>query len=247
VKTHIIYFILSLFFLNINPTFSQEWKNLKAYRKETGKKDLLAGQWLEKDRKMNTDIWKNANKHNLTLEKGNQNYKTISQIRDFYLWFESERLKQGHEIKWIGVAQVVAGQLSLMDRNFIRVVIIRNKDVVNFANEASIKVFEYAFPQLRNVLSSEKLIVSHEAQKWDDDYGTKEQCEILEPIYQKLSPKTLNQLDRMVKGKGIYRFGVRKRMRYEGSIEDCKVRFAHAANKISPYIERKTNRKNHKN
>jgi len=29
-------------------------------------------------------------------------------VRDFYLWFDDERKKQGHEINAIGVAAVVA-------------------------------------------------------------------------------------------------------------------------------------------
>src|SRR5207344_3450371 len=120
-----------------NSVASQEWKNLKSYQKETGKVSLTDGCWLKKDRKQHNEAWSKANVFNLSLENGNLKYETISQIRDFYIWFDLEIKKQGHEIQWIRTAGMVANQLSKMDCGFIRIFVVRNKEVVAFANEGS--------------------------------------------------------------------------------------------------------------
>lgn len=225
-KTKLFILFLSLI-INKNVGYSQEWKSLNAYKKETGHTVLQEGCWLKKDRKRQTQTWKEANLYNISSQNGNLKYKTIRQIRDFYSWFALESEKQGHEIKWFGIAQTVANQLSKLDSWFIKCFIIRNKEVVDFANEGSVKVFEFAFPQLKNVYFSKDVIKGATAENWDVEYGTKEQCEVLEPLYQKLSTKALWKLDRMAKGKGIFSLAVSNDLKYVGSIEDCHARFEH--------------------
>lgn len=214
---------------------AQEWKNLKLYQKETGNTELQEGCWLKKDRKNQTTIWTQANKYNLNEDNGFQKYENISQIRDFYIWFDKQRQEQGHEIQWFGIASVVSKQLSNLDSGFIRFFIIRNKEVVHFGQEGSKKVFEYAFPKMKFIYFSETIIKGKEAENWSSEYGMKEQCEVLEPLYENLSPKALSKLDRMAKGKGIYYFGVPKELRYEGSIEKCDVRYEHGIKKVLTY------------
>ena len=144
-------------FISAQFAFSQEWKNLKEYEKTTGTNVLKNGCWLKKDRKRNTETWKQANAYNLSLGNGNLNYKTISQIRDFYFWFDEERKKLGHEINTIGIIAIVADQLSNFDNWFIRECIVRNKEVIWFGNEGSKKVLAYAFPLLQEVYSSDNM------------------------------------------------------------------------------------------
>jgi hypothetical protein len=97
--------------INVNLAFTQEWKSLKSYQKETGNTVLFDGCWLKKDRKRQTEVWKRANKYNLNIENGNKKYKSISQMRDFYFWFDEEIKKQGHEINWIIIAATATNQL----------------------------------------------------------------------------------------------------------------------------------------
>jgi len=233
-----------MFILSTNLAMSQEWRNNKSYRKQTGNITLLDGCWLKKDRIKQTDVWKNANRFNLSLKNGNLRYKTISQIRDFYRWFDCERIKRGHEISWIGIAGLVAGELSKLDNGFIRYFIVRNKDVVNFANEGSTKVLAFAFPQLNRLFFSQQIIKGIDAENWDHAYGMNEQCLILDSLYAKLSPKALCKLDRMAKGKGIFSLGVPKRLRYAGSIDDCKARYEHGKYKVFQYYV--TTKKSHR-
>ncbi len=220
---NLIFFLI----LNYNLSYSQEWRNFNSYKRETGHSTIDQGCWLKKDRKKKTEVWQNANSFNLYITNGYLKYKSISEIRDFYSWFEEQRKIKGHEIKWIGVSKIVANQLSNFDNSLIRFFIVRNKEVTQFANEGSAKVFEFAFAQLQSVYFSKEPIKGEAAQKWDYDYGTNEQCLILEPLYQKLSPRAILRLNRIAKGKGIFSLAVKKQMKYIGNIEDCHSRYEH--------------------
>ena len=224
-----------IFLLNIQLTFSQEWKSLRKYKKGTGKTVLQNGNWLKKDRKRNTAVWQQANKFNLSLDNGNLKYKTITQTRDFYLWFDTERKKLGHEINGVGVAALVAGQLSHFDNFFIRTFIIRNKEVIWFGNEGSKKVLAFAFPLIREIYFSKKLLKGQKAKDWDIKNGKIEQCNIVEPIYNQLSEKAVNKLEHIAKGKGIYNLGVKNELKFEGNIRDCTLRYKHAFTKLYHY------------
>ncbi|MDF1672506.1 MAG: hypothetical protein P1U41_03320 [Vicingaceae bacterium] len=232
-RTFII--IGSLFLLVLNTCDAQEWKNLRSYQKETGGQSLKDGCWLKKDRTKQSANWIEANQYNLQLEKGFDKYKSITQIRDFYFWFDSERVKQGHEIKWIGIAAIAANQLSKIDVGIIRFLLVRNQEIVKFANEGSKEVLQFAFPLLKEIYFSNEIIKGADAKNWGALYGKKEQCEILQPIYDELSPKALKKLERMAKGKGMFCFGVPKQLKYKGKIEDCQSRYEHGLNKLIPY------------
>jgi hypothetical protein len=226
-----------IFLAGINFTQAQEHRNFKSYIKETGNSYLRDGCWLKKDRKKQNEVWKKANIYNLSLENGNTRYETISQIRDFYHWFDVEREKLGCEIKWIGIAAIAAGQLSKLDDGLIRLILVRNKEVVKFANEGSRQVLEFAYPHLKEVYFSTKIITGKEAENWDFEYGKIEQCEILDPLYKELSQCALRKLNRMACGKGLYRFGVPKELKYTGNIEDCQARFEHGINIMIPFYQ----------
>lgn len=229
------------FLLNTQVVFSQEWRNMNAYAKVTGKNVLQEGCWLKRDRNKNTEAWQQANKFNLGIDHGDFKYATISQIRDFYIWFDEERKKQGHEINGVGVAAIVAGQLSNFDNFFIRVFIVRNKKVVWFGNEGSKKVIAFAFPLLKEIYFSTDTLLGEEARNWDIANGKLEQCKIVEAIYNQLSPKEIRKLERMAKGKGIYNLGVKKELKFEGDIRDCKARYEHAFTKLYQYYQKNIN------
>jgi hypothetical protein len=232
-------FFFPLFFLFLSSfVFSQEWKSLNAYQKETGNTTLQQGCWLKKDRTKQNEVWSGANQFNLSAENGHLKYRTITQIRDFYAWFDAERQKQGHQIQWAGVAQVVASQLSKMDCALIRGFIVRNKEVVAFANEGSKKVFEFAFQKLQKVYFAKDPITGDSAVAWDTDYGMQEQCDILGLLYTRLSPKALHKLEGMAKGKGVFALAVTKQLKYEGEISDCQTRFRHGL-KIQAFLKNK--------
>jgi len=167
--------VFFLLILNAYNGFSQEWKNLRSYKKVTNKNILCKGCWLKKDRKRNTKIWEKANTYNLSINDGYLKYQKISQIRDFYRWFDKARKKNGHEIISVGIMAIVATQFSKIDNYFIRKIIIRNKEIIWFANQGSKNVLKYYFPLLKNILFSEKILKGEQAKQWDvkNTYFTK--------------------------------------------------------------------------
>jgi hypothetical protein len=108
---------------------------------------------------------------------------------------------------------------------------------VKFANKGSKQVFEFAYPLLKEVYFSTEIIKGKEADNWDQEYGKIEQCIILDPLYKELSQNALRKLDRMACGKGLYRLGVPKELKYTGSIVDCQTRFEHGINVMIPFYE----------
>jgi hypothetical protein len=234
-KTGIIVTPVLVFLMSLNLASAQEQRNLKSYCKETGNSFLQDGCWMKTDRRRQNEAWKKANLYNLSIVNGNTKYITICQIRDFYAWFDSEREKLGHEIKWIGIAALAASQLSKLDNGFIRLFVLRNKEIVKFANEGSKKVLEFAYPLLKKVYFSNEIIKGKDAENWDLEYGMTEQCIILDPLYKKLSQRALCKLDRMASGKGLFKLEVPKELKYFGRIEDCEARFEHGINQMIPY------------
>ena len=234
-KTPLFKIFFILVFIHNQAIFSQEWKNLRAYQKETHHKKLLEGCWLKKDRKNKTVVWKRANAFNLTLKNGNRKYKSIHEIRDFYLWFDTSIKEQGHEMQWIGAAVIAADKLSHLENKFVQTLIVKNPELVAFVKEGSQKVFEYTFPKLKTIYFSKKIIKGITAKNWDINHSDVEQCVILTPLYEKLSKKSFSQLEKMAKGQGIYALGVPKKLRLEGDLKDCEARILHGVQKLLPF------------
>jgi hypothetical protein len=241
-KSTFIIKITLLLLLNSSFAFAQEWKSFRSYKKETAKLTLSDGCWLKIDRKRRTSTWEKANKYNLTLKDGNSKYKTISQIRDFYSWFDRKRIELGHEMEWIGIAAIATQQLSKLDAGFIHFFIVRNNELKLFANEGSKKVFAYTFPKLKELYFLNMPIQGISAKKWDKNHSMNEQCTVLAPLFEKLSKKAYKKLDRIVKRKGIYSIGVPRKLRFEGELIDCKARIKYGNQKILPLYVAKNNK-----
>jgi hypothetical protein len=237
----LIVFIVICFKLSIQVSFAQEWKNLKTYQLYSQQDTLTDGHWLKKDRLNNTTVWQKANAFNLSLSHGYVKYKSISEIRDLYLWFDEERKKQGHDVIIFGVAAIVAEQLSHFDNYLIRTIIVKNKEVINFGNEGSKNVLTYFFPYMKTIYFSKEKLTGKAAENWDKKLGKFEQCDIVEPIYTSISTKGIKILTKMAKGKGIYRLKVKKDLRYEGEIRDCELRYTHAFTKLYRYYLKNPN------
>lgn len=233
-KTKTNLYVIS-FLATLNILFAQEWRNLHSYKKETGSSTLKEGCWLKRDRKNQTIIWQQANIFNLQKTNGYLQYKSIEQISDFYNWFDIERKKLGHEIQWIGISSIATGQLVKIEHFAVRKFIIRNKEIVQFANDGSKAVLKYAFPNMKKLYFSKEILKDKAAENWDLEFGKNEQCIVLEVCYQKLSTKALYKLERMAKGKGIFYLAIPKQIKYEGNVANCNDRFEHGLHKLIPY------------
>ena len=208
---------------------------MKKYKRETGAKELQPGFWLTKDRKKNTAVWNKANTYNLKSYKGYKKYKSVSERRDFYLWFDQARRLKGKSVEWAGYAAIVSGQIAKLENHFLRIAVVHNKEIIAFAEEGSYRVFDFAFPLLKEIYFSRINLTADQSSQWDLMLGEIEQCEIIEPLYLQLSKKNLKKLNRMAQGKGIYSLGVKKAIRFEGDISVSKNRVNHMYSKLQPY------------
>lgn len=224
-----------LWLMGMQNAVAQEWKDLRGYTKSTGRNVLQEGCWLQKDRIENTATWKQANKYNLGLINGHFKYTSIRQIRDFYRWFDQERKIVGIDQDVVGIMAIVAGQLSYFDNGFIRHVMVRNKEVIWFGNEGSRKVLAYAFPFLKQMYEPQNIPDQIRSKKDALLFLKIEQCQIVEMLYQELSPQAIKKLTRIAQGRGMYGLGVKKELKFEGDITDCEVRYAHVLSKLYPY------------
>lgn len=234
-------FLLFFVFTISTSIFAQEWKNLKAYQKSTGQETLAKGHWLKKDRKRNTQQWQNANLYHLEREKGYEAYTTIKQRRDFYKWFDEWQTQQGHELQWVGAAYIVAGQFANTETWFVRTFVIRNVDILNFAQQGNQAILNDVYPELQKIYQSDILLTGEAATKWDSEYGYREQCVIIESFYEQQDEKVIQKLDKMATGKGIFRFVVPKSIRFQGDITNCEDRYKHGKEVLPLYYQQHKN------
>ncbi len=170
----------------IDPLGDKEYESMKAFRKATGNKKLGSGDWLTKDRSGNTDIWKNANAHNLQQEKGHEEYTNIEQRAAFYGWFQEDTKAKGFETKWAGAASEVANAINMMTWKVGGITDALNyssKDARSFANTGNRMIFEDAFPKLRNLNNGEVIKDKQKAINWDATMLSQEQ-NLIQPLYQ---------------------------------------------------------------
>jgi hypothetical protein len=232
-----VVFILLFYFLSNDFCYAQEWKNLSTYKKEAGFSVLEEGNWLRKDRKRNTAVWKSANIFNLLNEQASSKYTNIHQIRDFYIWFDEVRKEQNHEVNWVGIAAIAAGNLAKLDNSFVKIFVTNDKEIQTFAEQGSRKVFDFAIPELKKIYFLEQLLTGEEARNWDYKYGRIEQCDILSGIYNKLSDKAIKKLQKMAEGKGIYSLVIPKELKFKGDLKNCEARYNYSINTLLEYYK----------
>lgn len=233
-----VFLLIFTFIISIAAT-AQEWKNLKSYKKATGQTVLKQGNWLKKDRKRNTEQWQNANKFHLKQENGYDAYTTIQQRRDFYKWFDTWRKQKGHEFQWAGIAAIVSGQFANTENWFVATFVIRNADLLEFAQQGNQAVFNDVYSGLYNVYLLDSLITGEAAANLDNSYSYREQCVIIDKLYEQQDKKVVKKLSKMAKGKGIFRFVVPKSIRFQGDIANCEDRYRHGKDILPLYYQRK--------
>lgn len=228
----IVLFVLALGFSL--PTHAKEWRNLKQYQKSTHNTDLSASDWLTSDRKQNTLVWQHANVYNLNNNKP-QEYQSIIQRRDFYIWINQELMAKGHEVIWQHMAHYISCKLRLME-TFPHGVFISGK-VKKYAHKASEAVFDNAFEDLKNIFNSNEILINDQANVWDKTMLQNEQFIWIENIIKTIDKKSLKQIEHMAEGKFLYALMVPKEIRFEGDISNPEERFNYAYNIFRPYFK----------
>jgi hypothetical protein len=195
------------------------------------------GDWKFDDRINGTDVWKNANKHNLQQKKGYKEYNSIEQRADFYKWFQHETDSKGYETNWAGAAHIVAMQMSNIHGPFVSVMDNDiEADVIQFAEDGNKAIFENVFEKLKD-LNNGPVLKGKSANDWDKNTLTVEQRDIVGPIYKRQRPEVLKELSKMAKGKGLYEFGVPKSLRFNpnGNVNVWKQRYRHGMTVSLPF------------
>ena len=214
--------------------FAKEWKNLKAYQKETKRDSLILGEWLTKDRKQNSITWQNANAYNLS-HLNSEAYTNVGQRLGFYRWIEQELKQKGNEIHWVIMAGFISDKLSKIGvfpyKYFVK------KSTIYYTNIGSEVVFKNALPYLKNVLGADEVLKGEAAETWDLEMLHREQYEWVESVYSIMDAKSLEQISEISKGNGIYGLFVPNELEFTGDLKNAEDRYLYAVNVLLPYCK----------
>jgi hypothetical protein len=228
------YILIVFIFCTYNLLTAKEYKSLKDYQSETGKEKLQQSDWLHKDRKNNSSTWQQANiynlENNLPLE-----YETIQQRTDFYLWLYKSLDKKQEEVVWPKMAYYISHKLENI--NSFPFSVFTRKEVKLYAAQGSETVFVKAFQRIKDLYFSETILKSEDALNWDKSIIHEEQYVWLQEIYSEIDNKTLKTIDKMAKGKCIYRFMVPKEIAFSGDLSNKENRYNYALNILRVYCK----------
>ena len=212
--------------------YAKEWKTLLQYQKATHNLALPDSDWLRSDRSKNTLVWQNANIYNL-IHNNVQEYKSIIQRRDFYIWIDHEFKIKGHEVIWQKMAYYISGKLKVLE-SFPHELFI-SKRVKTYVQLGSEVIFNEAFKHLKSLFLYDGVLKDEDALKWDQKMLHDEQFIWVESIYKIIDQKSIKKIKNMASGKFIYAFVVPKAIRFYGDISDPEERYLYAINIFRPY------------
>lgn len=205
---------------------------MKSFTAETNKEVLTQSDWLTSDRKNNTETWQNANLYNLN-ENLPHEYEAIIQRRDFYFWYYQEVEKKGHQIIWPKMAHYISNKLKLIKTFPFN--IFMNKSMKTYSIKGSETVFNAAFVELKKLFFADQIVIDEDALMWDEDMLYTEQHDWLAPIYNTMNTKDLKRIERIAKGKFLYKFLVNKKVKFKGDIANANERYNYAILTLRPY------------
>jgi RHS repeat-associated protein len=132
------------------------------------------------------------------LASGNfSNYTTINQRTNFYRWTQDRANAEGFKVRWPGAASEVAANIDKADDAWIVAIGFSNQESAAFANAGNKAIFNDAFPKIANLFSGIPL-TGQGAKLWDMQTLAEEQT-LIQPLYERLSPSTFNDLSGLAK------------------------------------------------
>ncbi len=115
--------------------------------------------------------------------------------------------------------------------------IFTKREVKRYAARGSETVFLKAFEKIKALYFSESILKYEEALAWDETIIYEEQYVWLQEIYSEINQKTLKTIDKMAKGKCIYKFMVLREIVFFGDLSNKEDRYDYAINKLRPYCK----------
>lgn len=194
-----------LFFLLLSTQHADalEYPDETAYFKANplGKHDGNDGHWLKIDRKHHNTIWNTANNINLPKADGFNQYQAIAERSDFYKWLQHRTDSLGFETRWAGIAAITTKKLSRLLTKLPRLVGNSNKEIEAFVIYGNQLIFDDIWIDLQK-LALGNCLKGADAEDWDAKLLSREQ-RLIDPSYQKLSPKSLHILERLLRKENL--------------------------------------------
>lgn len=235
--------------LYIDPNGLLEFKTYEAYLVYAKKNGIVAldassmggqGHWLKSDRIDNTSVWQAANVFNLQQGQGFNQYTSISQRTAFYSWFAETINQKGFDNNWPGAAFVVANQMSWLENPAVAAYL--GAEIVKFANAGNKAIFNDVFDNLRDLYNG-PVLKGQAAVNWDTRTLAHEQFGIVQGLYEQQSQATIQKLQEMASGQGMFYFGVPNDLMFKGSIINPMDRFNHGASRVTDYYNKNIRKK----
>jgi outer membrane protein OmpA-like peptidoglycan-associated protein len=174
--------------------------------------EMGQGDWTHADRLNRTARWSEANHYNL-LRGNSSAYTQIDQRRDFYWWFYETMAARGHEIRWPLAAAVVAGGANEVANRLQESVnrapmavgldpVMRPDSLEQLMRRGNQVIFDDVFPKLRELYLRNEVLTGEDAQAWDAQTLIEEQ-NLIQPLYEDLSPEDLATMEGLAKQEGL--------------------------------------------
>ncbi len=163
---------------------------------------VTGGDWLDTDRKNNTQRWKDANEHNL-LAGAFWEYREIVERRDFYRWFYEESTRKGIEARWALAASIVAagaGEMAHMTgamESMGRATGASSNEVQAMMRTGNQVIFDNVFPKLKKLWTTP--LTGQAAVDWDAQTLAEEQ-NMIQPLYKSASTEAQAVIEAIAKG-----------------------------------------------
>ena len=175
-------------------------------------KDIRGKQdWTTADRISNSARWQEACLMNLNAVDSGQ-YTRIVERRDFYKWFYEFTASRGYTTRWTLAASVVANgahQIADMDDDLLSELAneelgLANVELRGAMREGNQVIFDVVLPKLKKLLDGGPL-KGAAALKWDMQVLAEEQT-LIQPLYDRMSKDSLQQLDDIARQSGVVGF-----------------------------------------
>jgi hypothetical protein len=181
-------------------------------RKEVTAPTDLQGpkDWTTADREGNTQRWQEACLANLNAVDSSQ-YVRVVERRDFYKWFYAYTVSLGYSTRWALAAYIVAnGAHEIADMDVDHDIAndtlgLANVELQGAMREGNQDIFDNVLPKLKELLDGGSL-TGRAALKWDMQVLAEEQT-LIQPMYNRMAPETVEQLDYIARMKRFVGWG----------------------------------------
>ncbi len=166
--------------------------------------------WTTADREGNTKRWQDACLANVNAVDSSQ-YVRVVERRDFYRWFYEYTVALGYSTRWALAAYIVAnGAHQIADMDVDHAIANDTLGMANVELQGAMRewnqvIFDNVLPKLKKLLDGGAL-KGRAALMWDMQILAEEQT-LIQPMYARMAPETVEQLDYIARKKRFAGWG----------------------------------------